>query len=232
MLTSSELGPLLSPIANDVDDSLLITDSGRIINNAQVAYIGLDSLTDAMVGSAIGSLLLSDLTAVAYDRYNYGVENRPVNIFIDEAAEVVNDPFIQLLNKGRGAKMRCVIATQTFADFAARTGSEAKARQVLGNINNLIALRVMDAETQQYITDNLPKTRLQYIMQTQGMSSNSDSPALFTYNHGERLMEEEGDMFPPQLLGQLPNLEYIAKLSGGRVIKGRIPILTSSTQAA
>ncbi|HFQ4905918.1 TPA: conjugative transfer system coupling protein TraD [Vibrio vulnificus] len=232
MLTSSELGPLLSPIANDVDDSRLITDSGRIINNAQVAYIGLDSLTDAMVGSAIGSLLLSDLTAVAGDRYNYGVENRPVNIFIDEAAEVVNDPFIQLLNKGRGAKMRCVIATQTFADFAARTGSEAKARQVLGNINNLIALRVMDAETQQYITDNMPKTRLQYIMQTQGMSSNSDSPALFTGNHGERLMEEEGDMFPPQLLGQLPNLEYIAKLSGGRVIKGRIPILTSSTQAA
>ncbi len=145
-----------------------------------MAYIGLDSLTDAMVGSAIGSLLLSDLTAVVGDRYNYGVENRPVNIFIDEAAEVVNDPFIQLLNKGRGAKMRCVIATQTFADFAARTGSEAKARQVLGNINNLIALRVMDAETQQYITDNLPKTRLQYIMQTQGMSSNSDSPALFT----------------------------------------------------
>jgi len=48
----------------------------------------------------------------------------------------------------------------------------------------------MDAETQQYITDNLPKTRLQYIMQTQGMSSNSDSPALFTGNHGERLMEE------------------------------------------
>ncbi|MBV1899300.1 MAG: conjugative transfer system coupling protein TraD [Cycloclasticus sp.] len=232
MLTSSELGPLLSPIANDVDDSRLITDSGRIINNAQVAYIGLDSLTDAMVGSAIGSLLLSDLTAVAGDRYNYGVENRPVNIFIDEAAEVVNDPFIQLLNKGRGAKMRCVIATQTFADFSARTGSEAKARQVLGNINNLIALRVMDAETQQYITDNLPKTRLQYIMQTQGMSSNSDSPALFTGNHGERLMEEEGDMFPPQLLGHLPNLEYIAKLSGGRVIKGRIPILTSSTQAA
>lgn len=55
---------------------------------------------------------------------------------------------------------------------------------------------------------------------------------MYTGNHGERLMEEEGDMFPPQLLGQLPNLEYIAKLSGGRVIKGRIPILTSSTLAA
>lgn len=231
MLTSSELGPLLSPIANDINDTRLITDSGRIINNAQVAYIGLDSLTDAMVGSAIGSLVLSDLTAVAGDRYNYGIDNRPVNIFIDEAAEVVNDPFIQLLNKGRGANMRCVIATQTFADFAARTGSVAKASQVLGNINNLIALRVMETETQQYITENLPKTRLKYIMQTQGMSSNSDNPMLFTGNHGERLMEEEGDMFPPQLLGQLPNLEYIAKLSGGRLVKGRLPILTQTLAA-
>ena len=36
MLTSSELGPLLSPIANDVDDSRLITDSGRIINSFKV----------------------------------------------------------------------------------------------------------------------------------------------------------------------------------------------------
>ena len=62
---------------------------------------------------------------------------------------MVNDPFIQLLNKGRGAGLRLTIATQTFAAFAARTGSEAKARQVLGNINNLIALRVLDAETQQ-----------------------------------------------------------------------------------
>ncbi len=232
MLTSSELGPLLSPNADDVNDRRPITDSGRIINNAQVAYIGLDSLTDAMVGSAMGSLLLSDLTAVAGDRYNYGVKNRPVNIFIDEAAEVINDPFMQLLNKGRGAKMRCVIATQTFADFAARTGSDAKVRQILGNINNLIALRVMDTQTQEYITDNLPKTRLQYVMQTQGIASDPNNPALFNGNHGERLMEEEGDLFPPQLLGQLPNLEYIAKLSGGRVIKGRLPILNHATYTA
>jgi conjugal transfer pilus assembly protein TraD len=228
MLTSSELGSLLSPAQRGASLQGQMVNSAGIINDALVAYIGLDSLTDAMVGSAIGSLILSDLTAVAGDRYNYGVDLRPVNIFIDEAAEVVNDPFIQLLNKGRGARMRCVIATQTFADFAARTGSDAKARQVLGNINNLIALRVMDTETQKYITDNLPKTRLRYIMQNQGMSSQSDNPVLFSGNHGERLMEEEGDLFPPALLGQLPNLEYIAKLSGGRIVKGRLPILRDS----
>lgn len=132
-----------------------------------VAYIGLDSLTDSMVGSAIGSLFLSDLTTVAGDRYNFGVNNKPVNIFVDEAAEVINDPFIQLLNKGRGAKLRLFVATQTFADFAARMGSKDKALQVLGNINNTFSLRVIDPETQKFITDNLPKTRLNYVMRTQ-----------------------------------------------------------------
>jgi len=34
-------------------------------------------------------------------------------------------------------------------------------------------------------------------------------------------------LFAPQLLGQLPDLHYIAKLSGGRIVKGRLPILRS-----
>lgn len=130
MLTSGDLGSLLSPDATDLTDERPITDSAKIINNAQVAYLGLDSLTDSMVGSAMGSIFLSDLTAVAGDRYNYGIDNKPVNIFVDEAAEVINDPFIQLLNKGRGAKLRLFVATQTFADFAARLGSKDKALQV------------------------------------------------------------------------------------------------------
>jgi len=226
MLTSGELGKMLSPDPEDLDDSRGITDTAKIINNGQVAYIGLDSLTDNMVGSAIGSILLSDLTAVAGDRYNFGVNNRQVNIFVDEAAEVINDPFIQLLNKGRGAKLRLFVATQTFADFAARMGSKDKAIQVLGNINNTFALRIVDKETQEYITDNLPKTRVKYVMRTQGQNTHGDEPIMHGGNQGERLMEEECEMFPPQLLGMLPNLEFIAKISGGHLVKGRLPILT------
>ncbi|NNC94372.1 MAG: TraM recognition domain-containing protein, partial [Chitinophagales bacterium] len=210
----------------NVNDTRLITDNKKIIDNAQVAYIGLDSLTDSTVGSAIGSIILSDLVAVAGDRYNFGVGNRPVNIFVDEASEVINEPTIQLLNKGRGAQMKMFIATQTIADFETRLGSKESARQVLGNLNNIYALRVIDPDTQEFITENLPKTRLKHVMRTQGMSSQSKSPMMFSANTGERLMEEEGDLFPSQLLGMLPNLEYIAKISGGMIVKGRLPILT------
>lgn len=225
MLTSGDLGKLLSPDYQDLSDNRPITDTRKIINNRQVAYIGLDSLTDGVVGSAVGSIILADLTAVAGDRYNYGSDNHPVNIFIDEAAEVVNDPFIQLLNKGRGAGIRLFVATQTVADLSARLNSRDKARQVLGNLNNLIALRVLDSDSQCYVTDNLPQTRIRYVMRAQGQTTQVDEPILHGGNQGERLVEESADLFPAPLLGLLPNLEYIAKISGGRIVKGRLPLL-------
>jgi conjugal transfer pilus assembly protein TraD len=32
-------------------------------------------------------------------------------------------------------------------------------------------------------------------------------------------------MVPAEILGKLPNLQYFASVSGGRIIKGRFPIL-------
>lgn len=225
MLTSGAMGELLSPTAGNIDDTRPLRDTKSIINNRQCAYVGLDSLTDAMVGSSIGTLFLADLASVAGDRYNYGINNNPVNIFVDEASEVICDQLIQLLNKGRGSKMRLFVATQTIQDFVARMGNEAKAYQVLGNVNNTISLRVKEDKTQEYIANQLPETRVRYVMRTQGISTVTDSPESFGGNHGERLMEEAVPMFIPQLLGQLPDLEYIAVLASGKMIKGRLPIL-------
>jgi conjugal transfer pilus assembly protein TraD len=224
MLTSSELGPLFSPRGDDVEDPRPILDLGRVIGEGNVLYVGLSSLSDAQVGGAIGALLMADLAAVAAERYNYGVGD-PVNIFVDEAAEAANVPFTQVLNKGGGAKLRLYVATQTVADFAARLGSQDKATQLLANLNNVIALRVLDERTQEYIIGNLPKTRYRYLMRDQSNSALSAEPVLSSGGQGERLMQEEADLFPQQLLGRLPNLEYLAKLANGRVMKGRIPIL-------
>lgn len=225
MLTSGNLEGLLSPDHNDLSDKRPIVDSSSIINQGKVLYVGLNSLTDKMVGSAIGSLLLSDMTAVAGNRYNYGVNLRPVNLFVDEAAEVINDPCIALLNKGRGALFRLFVASQTIADFAARLGSEDKATQVLANLNNVIALRLVEPKTAEFVTAALPKTRVKYVMRTQGQNTHGDEPIMHGGNQGERLMEEEIDLVPYQLLSMLPDLEYFGRVSGGRVIKGRIPIL-------
>ncbi len=225
MLTAGPLGPMLSPNYEDIDDKRPIINSKLAVDRSMVIYVGLDSLSDSTVGSAIGSILLSDLVAYAGERYNSFDAEKHVNIFIDEAAEVVNLPVIQLLNKGRGAKMRLYVATQTISDFEVRLGGEAQALQILGNMNNLISLRVIDQKTQEYVVANLPKTRIKTVSRSQAQNTNGDSPLNYSASTGEKMLEEEADLFPPQLLGSLPNLEYIAKISGGTIIKGRLPIL-------
>jgi len=226
MLTAGEMGPLLSPRPYD-DDDRLITSFSDLIRRRAVVYIGLDSLSDSIVGSALGSILLADLASVAGARYNYGIDTDvKINLITDESAEIVNPPAVQILNKGRGSGIQMTIATQTYADFATRLGSDSAATQVLANCNNVIALRVLDTETQQYIADGIPKTRIKYKMQVHGTSNSGEEPLLFTGNSSERLMEEEAPLFSPEWLGCLPNLQYVAKVSGGRIVKGRLPVLT------
>jgi len=38
-------------------------------------------------------------------------------------------------------------------------------------------------------------------------------------------------MVPADVLGKLPNLQYFASVSGGRIIKGRFPILDPDADA-
>lgn len=225
MLTSDPLKDLLSPDFEG-DHGRVVTDMATIIRSNGVAYLGLDSLADATVGSAIGSVFLADMTAVAGDLYNYGIKDKKVvNIFVDEAAEVINNPTIQLLNKAGGAGFRMFIATQTFADFAARLGDENKARQVLANTNNKITLRVLDSETQKYISDGIPKIQVRSMSVSYGHNVASTVREEYTASYKEQATVQEADLIPPGVLSELPPLHFYARLSGGKTIKGRLPIM-------
>jgi len=225
MLTSDPLHELLSPDFEPGHERL-VTDMSKIIHGHKVVYIGLDALADATVGSAIGSILLADLAAVAGDRYNYGIDAlAPVNLFIDEAAEVLNQPAIQLMNKGGGADFRVTIATQTFADFASRLGDENRARQVLANTNHKIALRVLDSETQKYLAEGMPQIKARSMAWRYGHQIDSHVQDAYAASYQEQILEEAAELFPAAMLGELPPLHFLARLSGGRTLKGRIPIL-------
>lgn len=224
MLTSDDLAPLLSPDAGDRKDKRVIMDSKKLINMGGCLYLGLDNLTDDVVGSAIGSLYMSELTSVAGDRYNYEVNHTPVNVFIDEAERILNMPTIQLMGKGRGAGFRVTLATQTIADFISRLGSEDRALQVMGNINNWFCFRLSEPKSKQFVADNIRKTYVKSIDRGQSGSS-SKAPIIHGGAVSERLSEEEVTLFPGELLGSLPNLECLAVISGGRVMKLRLPIL-------
>ncbi len=228
-LTSDQAGPLLSPQSSKLDDDREIITTEKIIQNGGVFYVGLATLGNTEAGQALGSLLLSDLAAVAGAIYDHEEEPdaRKKHLYVDETSEVINMPLIQLLNKTRGAGFVCNIATQTIPDIIAGYGDQSLAYQVLGNINNILTLRVKDQETIDYISAKLPLTKIKYIMHTQGNNSQV-STIEFGGNIGERLMEEEQPFLPASILASLPDLHMLYIGAEGHVTKVKIPILTGT----
>ena len=223
MLTSGDLGLSLSPDPFDADDVRAIMNFEKIERGGHVLYMCLDSLPDPSVASAIGALSLADLAARAGMRYNLGGYRR-ISLFVDEVSNVINQPLIEILNKGAEGGIFTTCAMQTLADLAKRLGSEDAARMALGNLNNLIALRSKDRPTQDFIVETFGKTAIHTLRV--GLNSASDAHlGDFTSVYSSQLTESMEELIPADILGKLPNLQYFASVSGGRVIKGRFPIL-------
>ena len=223
MLTSGDLGLSLSPEPFDADDVRPIMNFEKIERGGHVLYMCLDSLPDPSVASAIGALSLADLAARAGMRYNLGGYRR-ISLFVDEVSNVINQPLIEILNKGAEGGIFTTCAMQTLADLAKRLGSEDAARMALGNLNNLIALRSKDRPTQDFIVETFGKTAIHTVRV--GLNSASDAHVGdFTSVYSTQLSESMEELIPADILGKLPNLQYFASVSGGRIIKGRFPIL-------
>lgn len=225
MLCSGEIGELLSPDGTNFEDTRAIWDMKKIVQSNKVLYVGLDSLSNQSLCSAIGSILLADTAAVAGDIYNFG-EEQDIYLFVDEAAEVVNDQLIQLLNKGRGAGFKVFFATQTIADFEARFGKKSKALQMLGNANNLICLRVRDWETAKFVADIFGETTIKTASVSHSIGSETEATVTeFRGNVSKSVKDEKAPVIAPNLLLKIPNLQYFAVFAGGKVRKGRLPII-------
>lgn len=226
MLGSDELGKMLSPDPLDLSDKRPIYDTKKVIEENAVLYIALDSLSNKIIGSAIGSIMLADFASVAGAIYNSDAKKKDIYMFIDEAAEVLNEQGIQILNKGGGAGLKAFIATQTIADFDAVFGDSARTRQALGNLNNVICLRVKDPDMATWIAESFGKTSARDI--TTSMSTGSGSSQSFTEFSGgtsKSIREVEIPFVSPDLLTRLPGLQYFAFLAGSTLYKGRLSLI-------
>jgi conjugal transfer pilus assembly protein TraD len=231
MLTAGELERSLSPDPFDAADTRPIMNLDKIIRGRRVFYVALDSLPDPAVGSAIGAILLADLAALAGMRYNMNHDEPRISLYVDEISDVINPPLIQILNKGAESGIYTTCAMQTLADLAERLGSAEAARKAVGNLNNLIALRSKDRPTQDFIVETFGKTPIHSIDVSIGTHVDVHV-ADFSGSVSRRLRETRGETVPADILGKLPNLQYFALVSGGRLLKGRVPILAPDPQQA
>lgn len=228
-LTADPLDDLFSPIDNaDLDDPRPIIDIAKIMETGGCLYISLDSLTDGITASFISRLVLAEASAVAGDRYNQGDGRaRRVTIANDEVHASIenNDSLMNMLAQGRAASMEMILATQTISDIAAKT-DKSTADRFLGLCNNFISMRTTDPLTQEYVSSQFAEASVTQQQVRTGTARDTKSSLMdFSIGHQETLMKTREASFPPSLLGDLPTLQYVARLADGKKLKMRLPIL-------
>ena len=233
-LTTGRTAALLSPDFNNVSDWRPAFDWASVINLRGIVYVGLDSLSDYEVASAVGNAMFADLTSVAGNLYKYGTgrglpgESMPRRIAIhaDEFNELIGDEFIPLVNKAGGAGFQVTAYTQTWSDVEARIGSAAKAGQIAGNFNSMIMLRVKEVATAELLTNQLTEVRVVSTIASSSVSDTNDPGdfADFASRNEDRISTEGATMLSPSDLVQLPKGQAFALLHGGQLYKMRMPL--------
>ena len=223
-LTNGAIGDLLSP---EEDSRKMFLDARKIREKKLIVLFALGAMLDKTTCSAVGSLILASLVSLAGGIYSYGDKTKisPVTMIVDEASEVMSDSFLQLLAEGRAAGFNNILATQTVVDFAAKGSSPADGLRVLANVNNIIALRCNDPETQRLLSDKFGKTVIKVVNQSQGIQRETGHLIAQAGSMSERETEKELDLVSPVCLGSLPDCEFFAMVQGGKIFKCRSPII-------
>lgn len=221
-LTSGSNRGLLSPARSGFSWKALDHDGG-------VAYFYLGSLLGGDSAAAIAKMALLDFQSHVGARYAYGRDPAPLSLFVDELADVATPAFVNVLNKGRGAGLRLVMAAQTQADLEAALGSRSRAEQVVGNVNTVIQFRAQsraDAEIFSSLAGDRPMAvasegeSYEPTLLSSGLKTADDFRAVFSRQRTWR----DGALVPPWAVAELPVFHYFARWNG-RLVKGIVPLL-------
>lgn len=237
-LTTGPVGALIAPDYHDPKDNRPVLDWRKLIRERAIVYVGLDTLSDQEVGSAVGAAMFADMTSVAGQIYKHGIaqglpedkdDDKPtIYLHVDEFNEVVGPEFVPMLNKARGAGFRCTAYTQTLEDIEVRFGDQARAGQTVGNMTNVVMLRVANERTAELITTRLPKVRAYTKLPETRTTDNNDpdSPVDFASQYLDKIAEDpEAEMLSAADLMSLPIGQAFAVIEGGQVRKIRLPLL-------
>ena len=242
-LTSGPTSELLSPDYTNIDDPRPIFDWDEIIRMGGIVYVGLDALSDPEVAQAVGNSMFSDLTSRAGAINKFGVTQglsselaklvkvRKICVHADEFSDLVGKEFVPMANKAGGSGFQLTVYTQTLSDIEARFGNKAKAGQVVGNLGNLIMLRVKELATAELLTNLLPEAEVDQLTLLSGIAddTNPESHSDFSSSTQNRITSQRVPLVSVGDLTRLPKGHAFA-LMGGKLYKLRLPLFKDTDE--
>ena len=235
---TASLNPLLDKLMSDKICELLVPsmcnsrqaiDWHSVIEKRQVIYIGLDSLRDAEVASAVGAAIFADLTSVAGDIYHnreVDYQTIPVSIHADEINEIMQPQFLSLINKGGGAGFQIVGYTQTFSDLVTKLGSKDKAYQAIGNFSTLIMFQVKDLDTANLLVKQMPNVEVSSLVVISGSSDDSSPHTAIDFKSSVQMRKVARDvpLIEVNDITELPKGQCFCLMGGGKLYKLILPL--------
>ncbi|OTO02247.1 TraM recognition domain-containing protein [Enterococcus sp. 5B3_DIV0040] len=130
MLLDSELGSLF-----DTSNHQNLLDIQQIVRRKDIVYVSLNGLIYKEYIRTLAQMLVGDINYYASEMYR---KHRKIELVVlfDEPSSYLNETFIDLVNKGRGAGIYGFFSPQTMADIA-KLGDKLQ-EQLVGNVNTLI----------------------------------------------------------------------------------------------
>lgn len=228
-LNTGRTAELLAPNYFDLEDEREIFTWKSVIDQNAVVYVGLDCLSDSVVGSGVGASMFSDLTSTLGGIYKGSEAFKRICLHADEFSELLGDQFIPMANKGGGAGLQITAYTQTSADLAVGIGDSEKANQLSGNFNTLIVLRVKNKETALVLTEQLPDVQVSQltVVTSARDSSDVDSSTHFTSTNEDRITTENVPILSANDIVSLPKGQAFM-FTQGTLYKVRIPLPDNS----
>ncbi|HAQ4474350.1 TPA: DUF853 family protein [Enterococcus faecium] len=130
MLLDSELGQLF-----DTSEHQNILSFQQIVRQKDIVYVSLNGLIYKEYIRTLAQMLVGDINYYLSEMYQMNHQKELIVLF-DEPSSYLNETFIDLVNKGRGAGMHAIFSPQTMADIA-KLGDKLQ-EQLVGNVNTLI----------------------------------------------------------------------------------------------
>ena len=145
-LAESEIGYLFDTAVCDPTNVLALLPA---IEQRAVVYFCLPALEFPALARLVGKLVINDLKSAAAAQLAKAEPDRiPFTTVFDEFSVFAGEQVLNLINQGRSAGVRGVLATQSVADIgrAVTNGPDHFIRQVFGSCNSYLIQRLHAAE--------------------------------------------------------------------------------------
>ena len=234
MITSLE--PVLTSLTYGEVGELLSAESPqmtweKVIRRGKVVYLYLGGMIDRQVALSVARMAVQDLLFYTGYMYAFGEAGAPVNLFVDEFYNVVFEGFVDLLNKAGGAGIRATLALQTTSDIESVV-SPARARQILGNCNTKIFMRVVEREIAENFSDLFGETLIRMRGWKKGETPevHEGGGLLYRSSYSEEEKLQKEPLVSPDLLMSLPKGQAFVYSQGRMPLKVRLPLIAGEPE--